>query len=307
MSGEAKISIIILNYNNDKDTVECVNSVKMLDYPDFEIILVDNGSSDGSYEKLKERFGNLMFIRNPKNLGFAEGNNVGIRQALANSADYVLVLNNDTIIDKNFLNEMLAASKRHPKALIFGPKIYFADDQKKLWYAGGKINRLTGLPYHIGENKMDNGQYDNEREVEFVTGCAMFIKTELFDSIGFFDPDYFCFCEDADLCFRARKRGTRLVYVPSSILWHKIASTIGRYSPFYLYYRTRNPLIYVMKNKIRTPFFLLIYFYSLLRRLVGALVTLNFKGISAIISGFFDALTGRSKRRFGSLNVGKRG
>ena len=258
-----KVFVIVLNFNGKKDTLECLGSLSELRITNYElhIVIVDNGSTDGSVREIKSqksKVKNLILIENKENLGFAEGNNVGIRFALKNSADFVLVLNNDTFVDENLVIELLKAADSHPQAGIFGPKIYFApgfefhknrykssDFGKVIWYAGGKIDWENILFSHRGVDEVDNGQYDLVEKTDFISGCAMFVKREIFEKIGLFDKKYFTYLEDVDFCQRAEKAGFRLWFVPKALLWHKVAQTAGGIgSQLQDYYITRNRLLF---------------------------------------------------------------
>ncbi len=189
-----KVFIIILNWNGAKDTIDCLKSLENLDYPDFEILVVDNGSTDDSVLKIKSQISNLknkvVLIENKENLGFPAGNNIGIEYALECGADYALLLNNDTVADKNFLKEMVGVAENNEKIGILGPKIYFYDDPKRIWFAGGSFDWFRGSA-HIGFGEIDFQKYQSEKEVGFITGCAMLVKKEVFGKIGLLDERFF--------------------------------------------------------------------------------------------------------------------
>ena len=257
-----KVATVILHYNGAKNTLECLESLEKVNLSketNLEIVVVDNASK----EKLKTQNSKLKnkeveVIRNEENLGYAEGNNIGIRYALKNGADYILVLNNDTIVDKSLIKELLNAIKRDKNIGIVAPKIYFAkgfefhkDRYKKeelghvLWYAGGEIDYKNVIGHHIGVDEVDYGQYDKAEETYFASGCCMFIKKEVFDKVGFFDKKYFLYYEDADLSERVKKAGYKITYKPSAVLWHKNAGSAGGSgSVLQDYYITRNRLLF---------------------------------------------------------------
>ncbi len=266
-----KVSIIILNWNGQKDTIDCLKSLEYLNYPDFEIILVDNGSTDESVSNFKSQIPNfknkISLIENKENLGFSAGNNAGIKYALGKKTDYVLLLNNDTIVESEFLKELVGVGEQNsqptadqPKAEkigILGPKIYFFDDPQRIWFAGGKFNWISGSS-HIGFGEIDDGQYEISKKVSFITGCAMLIKKEVFEKIGFLDERFFLYYEDTDFCLRAKKRGFKCVFVPRAKIFHKIplenlknklsgaAGRIG--APSVHYYHHRNVLMLIQNN-----------------------------------------------------------
>ncbi|KKQ83490.1 MAG: Glycosyl transferase family 2, partial [Candidatus Woesebacteria bacterium GW2011_GWA1_38_8] len=194
-------------------------------------------------------------LKTGKNLGFTGGNNVGIRYALDHEADFVWLLNNDTFVDRNVL--AFVSAFRDPTVGICGSKIYFApgrefhydryeekDRGKVLWYAGGLVDWDNMYASHRGVDEVDHGQYDKSVETPFITGCSMMIRREVIDRIGFLDDKYYLYLEDLDFCLRAKKAGFKLLYVPSSILWHVNAGSSARPgNPLHEYYLTRNRLL----------------------------------------------------------------
>src|SRR3989339_592778 len=287
------IYIIILNWNNFDDASKCIQSVCVANYPKFSIVLVDNASENNSLPRLKAAFGHISFVENKQNLGFTGGNNVGIKYALEHQADYVLLLNNDTVVKPDFLSELVRIAESDPQIGIVGPKIYFSNS-KIIWFAGGFLNKKTGFAYHRGENEPDNGQYDNVLEIDFASGCAMLIKKEVFEKIGMLDEDYYHSHEDANFCVKAKEAGFKVVYNPASIIYHKLArSSGGRRSPFYLYYRTRNHLIFKEKLKINVPLFWPVFLLLLTKRIFGSLLMGQPRGAWATICGVIDFYAGK--------------
>lgn len=300
MNTQPKLSVIVLNYNNPFDTQECVYSLMKSDFESYELILVDNGSTDNSseiFKELKSKFSNLILINNKKNLGFAGGSNDAVKSA---RCDYILLLNNDTIVKKDFLAGLMKQASEHPDASIFCPKIYFYDRPDTIWFAGGYIDwKYEGA--HIGYGKKDNNAYDTAVSCAYVTGCAMLIKKEVINKIGLFDESFFAYQEDVDFCVRARKAGYKCMYIPYPHVWHKVGLTSkkqGRMSPFIRYLGTRNKLTMVRKNYGKMRFF-----EALLRELfvVTPIYVLlyssrgHFDLIPAQFQGIIDALKGKNK------------
>lgn len=219
---------VILNLNGGDWLLETLDSVTQMTYPNFKVMVVDNGSTDGSQQAIRSRYLEMVLIENEKNLGFGEGNNVGIRYALDQGADWVLLLNNDILVDPSLLTELMQAGALGGKIGILGPKIYYQAEPTKLWYAGGQINYFTGLTSHRGLREEDHGQYDRRQETDYVTGCALLIHREVLQEIGLFDAAYYpAYAEDADLCVRAKRAGYRILYVPQAKLWHKVSMSSG--------------------------------------------------------------------------------
>ncbi len=238
------ISIVVLNWNNYADTKECLTSLSQVTDPDVEIILVDNGSQDGSGERLKSEFPQVKLIANKENLGFTGGNNVGIKYALAQGRKYILLLNNDTVVEPDFLSKLLKSAQADPQVGVLSPKIMFFDQPQKIWFVGGSFRSFLKKPYHPYYGELDNGQNENRpTETGWVSGCCMLVKSEVFTKIGLLDEDYFNNYEDADFCWRAKQAGYKILLVPEAKIYHKFAASVGgKFSPFYTYFRTRNNL-----------------------------------------------------------------
>jgi len=289
-----KVSIITLNWNQYLDTKECLESLSKINYQNYEIIIVDNGSKDGSFEKLKSEFPKHIYIKNDKNLGFAEGNNIGIKYAIKHGCDYLLLLNNDTIVDSEFLSRMIEPAEKDISVGAVGPKIYFYSNPKIIWFAGGIIRRLSGRTYHIGINKEDHGQYEKERIVDFLTGCAFLVRKNIVEEIGGLDPDYFNNFEDVDWSLRIRRMGYKLIYNPKAKIWHKWSVSFGgRFSPFYTYYKTRNSLLYLKKNKM--PFSNFVYAFTVfpLKMFFYSIMGLRFDNVFAVAVAIKDYFYGK--------------
>jgi|SRR3989344_1179551 len=296
-----KISVVVLNWNGIDDTLKCIESVKRLDYPDYDIVVLDNGSKGDDIFILKKVKG-INFIDNKDNLGFAEGNNVGINYALKNGADAVFLLNNDTLIDSKALKHLALKLFSDDKIGIVGPKIYYFDN-KTLWFAGGTINYFVGDPHHIGDKELDHGQYNKESETDYITGAAMLVKKEVFDKIGLLDKDFFAFYEELDFNVRARKAGFGRWYVPKAKVKHKVSASAGRSSPMIIMLNMRNRLIFMRKNApwyswFTFPFF---YLFTLVSLVIYKLFKLEFKCVSAALVGFFQGLAYRKKKVTGLI------
>jgi len=239
-----KVFIIILHWNNLSDTLECLQSLQKIDYPNYQVVVVDNGSKI----KLKVKNEKLKVIYNQENLGFAGGNNVGIKYALEQGADYVLLLNDDTITAPDFLNKLIETAESDKKIGLAGPKIYFYG-QERIWSAGGKLNWLYNKGALRGWNEIDKGQYDFPKIqiTSHLTGCCVLVKRAVLERIGPIAEDYFLYYEDTDWSLRAKQAGYECVFVPSAKIWHKISRSAGAESSAYIYYHVRNGLIFARK------------------------------------------------------------
>lgn len=254
------VFISIINFNGTANTLECLHSLEKLVLKNFKvsIVVIDNGSVSEFRIKNLELRNDVKIIRSEKNLGFSGGQNMGIRYALENGADYVLVLNNDTIVDKNLIEELLNAAEKDKNIGIVVPKIYFAhgfefhkdryskkDLGKVFWYVGGEMDWKNIIGYHRGVDEVDHGQYDRIEQVDFASGCCMLVKREIFENVGFFDEKFYLYYEDSDLCERIRRSGYSIVYCPKAILWHKNAGSAGGSgSELQDYYITRNRMLF---------------------------------------------------------------
>ena len=253
-----KVAIVILHFINQKLTSNCLESVKELNTKDLilKTIIVNNNPKE-NLESLKKRFSGFVFLNTGVNLGFAEGNNVGIRKAIQDGADYVFVVNNDTILDKDLLVRITKVATLNIQSGIIAPKIYFApgyeyhkvrykesERGKVFWYAGGIIDWQNILVSHRGVDEVDCGQYNKETETDFTSGCAMFVGREVFEKIGLFDKRYFLYLEDVDFCQRAKKAGFKVVYTPKAKLWHANAGSSAVGGSLQDYYLTRNRMLF---------------------------------------------------------------
>lgn len=293
-----KVSIILLNWNGWRDTIECLESLYQITYPNYDVIVVDNGSEDDSIEKIKEycegkievesKFfeydtsnkpikiieytrekaeagegkekeiaglpsnKKLILIKNEKNYGFAEGNNIGMRYAMkALSPDYILLLNNDTVVDRRFLDELVKVAESDEKIGIVGPKIYWYTKPDRIFSSGGILNQWTC------NNRPSKADFDTVRDFDYVSGCALMIKIGKIRWDGLLPTEYFLMMEEINLCSRVRKKGFRIVVSPKSKVYHKIhASATSRIREFY---NARNKVLFMKKfsSPIRYAFFLL--------------------------------------------------
>lgn len=245
------ISVIILNWNNAPDTLECLTSVYESDDEQFEVIVADNGSKDDSVAVLKAAFPQAKYLCHPVNLGFAEGNNRAIRLAMEGGADYIFLLNNDAILAKNTLSLLRRASMEHPNAAALGPKIFFYDEPLTIWYGGGEWDPQTALCKHTDRDVNDADS--NRRSIEptqYVCGCALFSPIAHLEKVGLMDSRYFLNWEEIDWCYRMRKAGFDCLYVPQAKAWHKVSRSFigGKRGPMWFYFFYRNRLLWLERH-----------------------------------------------------------
>jgi len=255
-----QVFVSILNFNGKDNTIECLKSLEKISRNGFnlKVVVIDNNSK----EKLSlPNFDSLdiKFIQNEKNLGFSGGHNIGIKYALENGADFIVILNNDTVVDENLISELIKSSKDNVG--IIAPKIYFYKDfefhkgrykedekGKVFWYAGGIMDFRNVIGHHRGVDEVDNGQYDTLQNTDFASGCCMLIKREVFEKAGLFDDRYFLYYEDNDLSQRAKRLNFKIIYNPKAVIWHKNAGSVGGSgSNVQDYYITRNRMLFGLK------------------------------------------------------------
>lgn len=291
-----KVIIVLVNWNQYKDTIECLESLKKIDYDNYKVVVVDNASIDNSINSVRSNFQDIEIIQNKENLGFSEGSNVGMRYALEQNADYVLLLNNDTIVDSNFLIELIKVIEKNSEIGMVGPKIYDYYTGR-ISSAGGAIDWWRGLGIHIGDNKLDKGQFDFNKEFTFLTGCCWLVKKELLYKVGMFDNRYFVYMEDVEFCVRTVKLGYKLFFVPKSRIWHKVSPSLGKVSCLAIYYKTRNRLLFMKQNTRMINYILFLFFFypSRLIKIVVWLLKGEGQYTIALVMGIYDFY----KKRFG--------
>lgn len=240
-----RVTIVLVNWNGRDDTLACLRSLEGLDYPDYDVVLVDNASADGSVAAVREAHPSVTVVENARNERFARANNQGIDIAFMRGSDFVFLLNNDTEVAPDVLTRLVEAA-RAPSVGMVGPKIYYFDPADVLWYAGGVVNLWKGLVAHRGIREKDRGQYDDGGDTGYITACAVLVRRACIDHVGGLDESYYIYGEDVDWCERARRAGFRLVYEPRARVWHKVSSSsggkdvAGGLTPFKVVHKTRS-------------------------------------------------------------------
>ncbi len=260
-----KVFIILVNFNGEEDTVACLESLRNITYKNYEVLAVDNASKNQSefVAELGEKFPEVKVFAQRENTGFAGGNNVGIDYAIKKEADYVLLLNNDTIVAPDFLDKLVGASKNNKKGGLFAPKIYFYDEPKMIWHAVCKFS-WAGGGRPMQYMQIDKGVEKKEvKKTEYVSGCAMLIKKDVLKKVGKLNEYFFMYYEDTDYSLRAKKAGFELLYVPGSHIWHKVSRSTKKEmtKPKVHYYHVRNALLLSKRNAPK-PILFGIYLWS---------------------------------------------
>ncbi|MGG4000400.1 glycosyltransferase family 2 protein [Anoxybacillus kestanbolensis] len=294
-----KVAIIIVNYNGYEDTIECLNSLSKISYPNFEVIVVDNHSSDKRILEIKNIFPEVHLVSLKENKGFAGANNEGIRYCLANlkNVKYFLLLNNDTEVDKNFLFPLVDNMEKKTEIGACSPLIFYFNSRDSLWFGGGAINWLYGKPYHL--TKLQKG-FNVDVENEFLTGCALLLSEKVISNVGFMEESYFLYFEDVAYCLDIKAKGFKLAVVEESKIWHKVSSTTGYRSALSNYYGTRNNLFFMKSytNKTNFLYFFILFTIKNLIKITYYLLKGNGKIPKAILFAYLDFILGN----LGKLN-----
>jgi len=245
-----KVAVLVLNWNGRQVLGDCLRSTFALHYPNLEVIVVDNDSKDDSVKMVRELFPQCLLFQNQANLGFAAGNNSGIRLALDRGNDYVLILNNDTVIDENSLSALVERAESDRAIAAVHPKIYFSQPEDHIWFGGGRFSYWKGRNAIIGYKHQDCSVCNVPKEMGFLSGCALLVSRDAWQKVGGFDESLFFASEDVDWCLRARQAGYKLFYEPRAVIWHRESFTIlqNNGNAGKMYYYTRNPLVVMWKH-----------------------------------------------------------
>lgn len=250
---EANWHAIVLSWNGRDDTERCLEALAEVSEPTLGIVCVDNGSTDGSVEAVRDRHPEAHLIENGRNLGFAGGNNVGIRWALAQGAEWVVLVNNDAVIAPDAIAGFAAAAEEHPDAGVLAGKLYRSDSPDRIWYAGQRF--LAWLGYsgrHRGEGRRDGPRYERLRSTDRANGGLMAISRAATERIGMLDEELFAYVEDVDYSLRARAAGFEVLFVPAARAWHRVGASSAA-AAHNLYYGTRNMVVVCERHRPLPP------------------------------------------------------
>lgn len=242
--------VVVLTNNNRDDTLACLQSLHQSGYQNMKIILLENLALADTPEPLQHDFPNVQSIPLDKNLGYAGNNNIGIQAAMAQGAEWMLILNDDTVLDPSCLSLLMEAAEGDSRIGILGPLVYHFDEPQVIQTAGGSLGQYWMIG-HLGQDQQDRGQFDTVRDVEWISGCAILVRSALVNEIGMLDADYFLYWEEVEWCVRAREAGWRICHVPQAKLWHKGVKQYRNYhpKPYVTYYTTRNHLYTLRKHR----------------------------------------------------------
>ena len=221
------INILILNWNGKDLLNPCLDSVVAIDYPNYSVMIIDNGSSDGSLDMVQENYSKVECMVLDQNYGFAGGYNRCFRKLKDDSSEFLLILNNDTVVDSDILNSFNDARMKFGDSHIYGGKIYYLDDPEKIWYAGGRVKLKYANISHRGIRKQDSTEFSIQMQTDYITGCCLFTSMEVIKRLNGFDEGFNMYGEDVDLCLRAKQQGIRCYYWPEAKLWHHVSASLG--------------------------------------------------------------------------------
>lgn len=267
------VFIVLLNYNGAEDTIDCLKSLQNVGYSAMNIVVVDNASTDDSVERLiiAQKDYEFIFLISEENNGFSAGNNIGIRYALEKDADYVLLLNNDTVVKPDFLSLAVEASENDDSVGLTIGKILYYKEPDLIWYGGGELKQPYNYSIHLGFRENQNKpEFNHQRYVTYATGCYFLLKRAAIEKVGLMDEDYFLYCEDTDYSIRMTRGGFRMLYCPQSVIYHKVSASTGKGSAFSTYYIARNNIMLFKKffSGKEKVVGLLYWFYKMLRSML---------------------------------------
>ena len=283
-----KVCVITLNWNGRNDTIEWAASLGKLDYPNYSLVVVDNGSSDGSVAALREQYPDITVIENGRNLGYAEGFNVGLKYAYEQGADYFLIMNNDTIAAPGCLTALVQVAETDPCIGFVSGKVYYYQDPNRLQTAGRLNHPILLVQDLVGRDEIDTGQYDEVKEYDFLDDIFLLVRRQAYEDTGGYDANFFLYYEETDWCARVRRAGYKLVYTPEAKIWHKHGmSTGGVKSPTFVYYNARNQIVFMRRNSSSSHFarYLGYLATSSPRRMLGWVKRRRFSLLSAYVRG----------------------
>lgn len=287
------VYIIVLNWNGERFIVKCLEAIFHLDYPNYKVMIVDNDSTDSSVERIRKKYPEVQIIENGANVGFAQGNNIGIKYALENGTRYIALLNSDTEVEANWLNELVMVAMKDKQIGICGSKMLMYYNRTIINSTGIVLN-LLGETWDRGMGRIDTPKWNIAGDVLGVSGGAFFVRREVIEKIGLFDPGFFLYYEDLDFCIRTWNSGYRVVFVPSAVVYHRFMGSIGTKLSFKHYCATQSRLRLLAKAfplKVAIKAFPRIFVYEL-KRIKSFFISRRYSFILAEIKAIFSFLLG---------------
>lgn len=303
-----QVFCVILNWNNYTDTSECIDSLRQLSYDEFEVIVVDNGSSDGSGNRLREKYEDVTVLFTDRNLGFGGGNNRGIREAMNRGADYIWVLNDDVLIpESSTLSKLVSTLEENSDIGVVSPIVTEYPDTDKIWFREGYIDWRSGRGGHRGARRklvdlrLSGSKISKTDELifgDYLPFCSALVRTQIFEELGLYPEEYFLYYGDIDFCAQMRYEGFKIATHTGTKIYHKVsASSETRRSSTHLYYLSRNRLLFKRrwKNRVSCSFYL-IYVWWVVLNTVDLVYSGNWLGLQALALGIFDGIRGQTGR-----------
>ncbi len=289
---------IVLSWNGREDTLRCLESLARVEYPELAVVCVDNGSTDGSQQAVRERFPHVVLIEAGANLGYAGGNNLGLRHALESGARWMMLVNNDVTVAPDVIEGFERGARMCPRAGILAGKVYFADRPRTIWFAGQRVSELLGYSGRPrGYGRPDGPRYARVRHTGRAVGALMAVSREAIEAVGLFDEQLFAYVEDVDWALRVRRAGLEVVFVPGARAWHRVSASTGgeATSTHTLYYGVRNTVTVLERQRPLGPVGTVLRRIAILTAFsMHALTRSNRrKALHAVRTGFGDALRGR--------------
>jgi GT2 family glycosyltransferase len=248
-SNKPPVGVVIVNHNLKDSLRETLESFRKVNYPSVTIVVSDNASTDGAQEMVRSEFPEVHLLAHKEEQGYARAASLGM-DFLVDKTKYIFSTTNDVIVDPEIFNVLVDYGEKDPKAGVLGTKIYFFDRPKVLWHAGGTINPFHGHTRHLGWERQDHPRYGQLRECDYVTGCGYMLRCEVLKKIGYFKEDLVFYSEDAELCYRFREAGYKVLFIPMAKMWHKTGTTLAKNRPVQLHYSTRNQLYLLQRHRV---------------------------------------------------------
>ena len=288
---------VVLNWNNPEDTVDCVASLKASTYANLNILLVDNGSTDNSVSLFREKFPELELIETGENLGYAGGNNVGMKRALSKGAEYVFLVNNDVTVAPETVSQLVSAAGCHESTGAAGALVFWRGDPERLYAAYGVVDFSEAIVKLKGRNSRVPDQFSETMEVDWVLGCAILLERKAIEDVGELDERFFAYHDEVDWCTRARKKGYKIVLVPGARVWHAGQSSTGgeKYASAKRYFVGRNRVLFAQKHATVRQWVkcVVLFFASLPLAFLRELPRGQARGVLLKLWGFCDGVKGR--------------
>ena len=262
------VQIIVLNWNQKQLSLDCIDSLKKTSYKKKQIIFIDNASSDGSVDFIRNEHPDIEIIQAPKNLGYAGGNNFGFR-SIKNQADYTIFINNDTYVDPDFIDPLILELENNSNVVQTAPLIFYANQSNKIWYAGGQIFLPFSHIRHRGIRSINLEKFSHKKKVGYASGCCFCMRTVDFKELGMFDETYSMYCEDVDLSLRVSKAKGTIKVIPKSMIWHHISKSIGGSHSISKWYKKNTSTLKLIFKHSNPFFFPLAFVFFMINNLIS--------------------------------------